>query len=367
VRQTFLLAVLAACVMAGSAAADHGHHGRHNEPNRRGDEKNGYLVHNLVSDQSGVADHTDPNLVNAWGLTSLAASPWWIADNGTDKATVYDAAGNPFPTSGPIVVNVPSAPTGAAANPGSGFVVSNGSASGAATFLFSTEEGKILGWNRTVSATQAVVAVDDTTQHAVFKGLTLSPDGSLLYATDFHNGRVDVFDSGFHPVTTAGAFVDPRIPSGFAPFGIQAVNGQILVTYAKQDAQRHDDVAGQGNGFVDAFDTSGKLLARVGTHGQLNSPWGLALAPSTFGRFSGDLLVGNFGDGRINAFAMRSDGRFEPAGGLRMDSGHRIAIDGLWSLQFGHGAAVNGPTNTLFFTAGPGDEQHGLFGTIQAH
>ena len=279
---------------------------------------------------------------------------------------MYDAAGNPFPSSGPIIVNVPSAPTGALANAGSGFVVANGSASGAATFLFATEEGKILGWNRNVSPTQAVVAVDDTAAQAVFKGLTLSPDGSRLYATDFHNARVDVFDSAFHTVTAPGAFVDPRIPGGYAPFGIQSVNGQILVTYAKQDAQRHDDVPGQGNGFVDAFDANGKLLTRVGTHGQLNSPWGLALAPSDFGRFSGDLLVGNFGDGRINAFAMRH-GSFEPAGALRMGNGQRIVIDGLWSLQFGHGAAVNGPTNTLFFTAGPDGEQHGLFGTIQAH
>lgn len=362
-RHVLLLAAFAALLSVGAATAARGGHGHHKQSARR---SNGYLVHNLVSDQTGSADHTDPNLVNAWGLTALAGSPWWVADNGTDKTTVYDAAGNPFPSSGPIVVDVPSAPTGAAANAGSGFVVSNGTASGAATFLFATEEGKILGWNRNVSATQAVVAVDDTAQHAVFKGLTLSPDGSRLYATDFHNARVDVFDSSFHDVTTSGAFVDARIPRGYAPFGIQAVNGEILVTYAKQDAQRHDDVPGQGNGFVDAFDTSGKLLARVGTHGRLNSPWGLALAPSNFGRFSGDLIVGNFGDGRVNAFAMRG-GSFEPAGALRMSNGQRIAIDGLWSLQFGHGATVNGPTNTLFFTAGPDDEKHGLFGTIQAH
>lgn len=369
-RQLLSLVAVAACVSLGAATtatAGHGHHRVNAAKRTSARMRNGYLVHNLVSDQAGKADHTDPNLVNAWGLTSLSASPWWVADNGADKATVYDAAGNPFPSSGPIVVNVASAPTGAVANAGSGFVVSNGSASGAASFLFATEEGKILGWNRSVSATQAVVAVDDSGAGAVFKGLTMSPDDQRLYATDFHNGRVDVFDSAFHSVSMPGAFVDPRVPSGYAPFGIQAVNGQILVTFAKQDAQRHDDVPGQGNGFVDAFDTNGKLLARVGTHGQLNSPWGLALGPPSFGRFGGDLLVGNFGDGRINAFTIRSDGRFEPAGPLRTGDGQRIVIDGLWSLQFGHGATANGPSNTLFFTAGPNDEKHGLFGTIQAH
>jgi uncharacterized protein (TIGR03118 family) len=329
---------------------------------------NAYVVHNLVADQAGKADHTDPALVNAWGLTSLAGSPWWVADNGSDKTTVYDAAGNGFPSAGPIVVGVASAPTGAVANAGSGFVVSNGSASGVATFLFSTEEGKILGWNRTVNPAQAVVAVDKSGSDAVFKGLTLAStaSGDMLYATDFHNAHVDAFDSSFHDVTTAGGFADNRIPHGFAPFGIQAINGDIFVTYAKQDADQHDDVAGQGNGFVDEFDTNGNLLARVASRGQLNSPWGLALAPSDFGRFGGALLVGNFGDGRINAFTTRGSGTFEQAGPLRTANGQRIEIDGLWSLQFGHGAALNGPTDTLFFTAGPDGEMHGLFGTIRA-
>jgi uncharacterized protein (TIGR03118 family) len=262
-KRVLLLALAAAAcvpaVIAGAALAGGGHHrppvharpashGRHHGRHGRGTQKNGYVLHNLVSDQPGRADHTDPNLVNAWGLTALAGSPWWVADNGTDKATVYDAAGSPFPTSGPIVVGVSSAPTGAVANPGSGFVVSSGAASGPATFIFGTEEGKILGWNRTVSAAQAVVAVDDSAGNAVFKGLTMSPDGKLLYATDFHNGRVDVFDGAFHDVTAPGSFVDPRIPKGYAPFGIQSVGGEILVTYAKQDAQRHYDVAGQGHG-----------------------------------------------------------------------------------------------------------------------
>jgi uncharacterized protein (TIGR03118 family) len=203
---------------------------------------------------------------------------------------------------------------------------------------------------------------------AVFKGLASAStaNGDRLYATDFHNGRVDEFDGSFTNVTAPGSFVDPHIPSGYAPFGIQNVGGTIVVTYAKQDADRHDDVAGQGHGFVDMFDTSGALLGRVATHGQLNSPWGIAMAPTGFGDVGGDLLVGNFGDGQVSAFAPQSDGSFELIGQLRTADHKVLAIDGLWALQFGKGAPSNGPTTTLFFTAGPGGESHGLFGTITA-
>jgi uncharacterized protein (TIGR03118 family) len=327
-----------------------------------------YVTHNLVSDQPGKADHVDPNLVNAWGLAALPTSPWWVADNGADVATVYTADGAAFPAASPLVVQVPTAPTGAVANTGSGFVVSSGGASGPAAFLFSTEAGKILGWSRSVSATQAVVAVDDSASGAVFKGLTLAStsSGDRLFATDFHNGRVDVFDGSFHDVTPAGSFTDAKVPAGFAPFGIQNIGGRIFVTYAKQDADRHDDVAGNGLGFVDEYDTNGKLLSRVAQRDQLNSPWGLALAPAGFGRFSGDLLVGNFGNGRINVFRANPNGAFEHRGQLRDAHGKSIEIDGLWSLQFGKGTANNGPADTLFFTAGPNDEAHGLFGTVKA-
>ena len=318
-------------------------------------ENNAYVQHNLVSDGFLPADHTDSHLVNAWGLTSLPGSPWWVADNGTDVSTLYNADGTPRS----LVVDVPSAPTGAVSNTGPSFVVGGGPA----LFLFATEEGKILGWNMGLGTT-AQVAVDRSGEDAVFKGLAIA--GDLLYATDFHNGRVDVFDGSFGQVETPGAFVDPRIPAGYAPFGIQNVGGTIFVTYAKQNAERHDDVAGHGHGFVDAFDTSGRLLGRVATRGQLNSPWGLATAPGSFGRFGGDLLVGNFGDGQITAFASRLDGRFEPRGQLRTGNGQALVIDGLWSLQFGKGTTNNGPTTTLFFTAGPGGESHGLFGTIRA-
>jgi uncharacterized protein (TIGR03118 family) len=318
-------------------------------------ETNAYVQHNLVSDGSVAADHTDTNLVNAWGLTSLPGSPWWVADNGTDVSTLYTADGTPRP----LVVSVPNAPTGAVSNTGPDFVVG----SGPALFLFATEEGKILGWNMALGTT-AQVAVDRSSEGAIFKGLAIA--GDRLYATDFHNGKVDVFDGSFGQVNTPGAFTDPKVPAGFAPFGIQNVGGEIFVTYAKQDADREDDVAGQGLGFVDEFDASGMLLGRVASRGQLNSPWGLALAPASFGRFGGDLLVGNFGDGEITAFARGPNGRFEPRGQLRTGTGSVLSIDGLWALQFGKGAANNGPTDTLFFTAGPDDETHGLFGTIRA-
>jgi uncharacterized protein (TIGR03118 family) len=335
-----LIAVAAAVLAAATPAA----------------ENNAYVQHNLVSDGFLPADHTDGHLVNAWGLTSLPGSPWWVSDNGTSVSTLYNADGTPRS----LVVSVPNNPTGAVSNTGSSFVVG----SGPALFLFATEEGKLLGWNASVGTTAQVVA-DKTGEGAVFKGLAIA--GDRLYATDFHNGKVDVFDGSFGDVNTPGAFVDPSIPAGYAPFGIQNIGGDIFVTYAKQDADRHDDVAGQGHGFVDEYDASGTLLGRVATRGQLNSPWGLAMAPASFGRFGGDLLVGNFGDGQINAFQRLSNGRFEPFGQLRSASGAILTIDGLWALQFGKGAlANNGPTDTLFFTAGPDGEAHGLFGTIRA-
>jgi uncharacterized protein (TIGR03118 family) len=318
-------------------------------------ERNAYVQHNLVSDGTIAADHTDGQLVNAWGLTSLPGSPWWVADNETNVSTLYGADG----TKRALVVSVPNAPTGAVSNTSSNFVVG----SGPALFLFSTEEGKVLAWNMSLGTTAQVVA-DKSGDGAIFKGLAIA--GDRLYATDFHNGQVDVFDGSFGQVNVPGAFVDPRIPAGFAPFGIQNVDGTIFVTYAKQDADAEDDVAGQGLGFVDAYDTAGTLLGRVATRGQLNSPWGIAMAPASFGRFGGDLLVGNFGDGQINAFALGPNGSFEPRGQLRDESGGVLTIDGLWALQFGKGAANNGPTDTLFFTAGPDDESHGLFGTIRA-
>jgi uncharacterized protein (TIGR03118 family) len=328
-----------------------------------------YLQHNLISDGFVPADLTDVNLVNAWGLVSGPTTPWWIADNGTGKTTLFNVS------TGSIVTEftVPGAgggqgnPTGLVFNGGSGFVVNNGvGAPAPARFIFSSEDGTISAFKGAPIVT--VVPNAQAPAHgAIYKGLAIdsATAGQFLYATDFHNAKVDVFDSAFHLVTLAGSFTDPNLPAGFAPFGIQNINGTIYVTYALQDQE--DDMAGPGNGYVDAYDTSGNLIRRVASAGELNSPWGLALAPENFGRFSGDLLVGNFGDGRIHAFdptKLTEAGEFEAVGLLHSASGKPIEIDGLWALQFGHGSSANGATNTLFFTAGPGDEEHGLFGSL---
>jgi uncharacterized protein (TIGR03118 family) len=329
---------------------------------------NDFVVHNLVSDVPGLADHTDAALVNAWGLTSLPTSPWWVADNETDSSTLYQADGTKVPITAQVPdVHVPNAPTGAASNGSGNFVVTDGSLSGAARFLFATEEGKILGWSPAVSRTEAKVGANRSDVGAIYKGLAISSTQDTLYAADFHNARVDVFDSSFHLVTVPGAFVDPKLPDGYAPFGIANLGGRIFVSYAKQDADAEDEIAGQGLGFVDAYDQAGTFLQRVVNHGQLNAPWGLAMAPAGFGPFAGDLLVGNFGDGRINAYAPQASGTYERVDALRGEDGRPIVIDGLWAIVFGKGAlANNGPVDTLFFTAGPDDESHGLFGTIKA-
>jgi uncharacterized protein (TIGR03118 family) len=337
----------------------------------RATEGNSFAVHNLVSDEAGVADHTDSHLVNAWGLAALPMSPWWVADNGTNVSTVYRADGSAFVPMGsavPLVVSVPNAPTGLVANPGGNFVVHEGGASGAARFIWDTEEGKILGWSPAVAGDHAVEAVDRSAAGAIYKGLAISMNADTLYAADFHNAHVDVFDSSFGLVTNAGAFVDPKLPGGYAPFGIADLGGTVFVGYAKQDAAGEDEIAGQGLGFVDAYSESGTFLGRVASHGQLNAPWGLARAPAGFGSFGGDLLVGNFGDGEINAYAPQPDGSYERVDALRGANHKPILIDGLWALSFGKGALTNnGPTDTLFFTAGPDDETHGLFGTIHAN
>ena len=237
---------------------------------------------------------------------------------------------------------------------------------GSSRFIFATEDGVIAGWP---GGTRAFVGVDNSaTTGAVYKGLALAalnPDGTgqQLYATDFHNARVDVFDSAFGLVTLPGAFVDPRLPAGYAPFGIQTLGDQVLVAYAKVDPATGDEEAAVGLGFVDAFDTDGGFMGRVATRGHLNAPWGLAMAPDTFGRFKGDLLVGNFGDGQINAYRERPNGQFTHDGRLRMPGGKVLAIEGLWAIQVGNGAG-SGSADSLYFTAGPDDETHGLLGRI---
>jgi uncharacterized protein (TIGR03118 family) len=253
-------------------------------------------------------------------------------------------------------------------NGGSGFVVTNGTASGAARFIFAAEDGTISGWSPAVPpVTQSRVAVPNASapaHGASYKGLALArtTSGDFLYAADFHNNHVDVFDSAFHLLSMPGAFVDPNLPKRFAPFGIQTIGPAILVSYAKQDEDAEDEVAGEGLGFVNAFRPDGTFIARVASRGALNAPWGMALAPAGFGRFSGDLLVGNFGDGRINAFDPTT---FEPKGHLKGTDGKAVVIDGLWGIAFGNNAAA-GPATALYFTAGPHDETAGLFGRIDA-
>jgi uncharacterized protein (TIGR03118 family) len=331
-----------------------------------------YTVTNLVSDGTIPADHTDAHLVNAWGLTATASSPWWVANNGTGTSTLYNGAGEAQFGATPLVVSVPGAPTGAVANTTTDFFVSRDGVSGRAVFIFATEDGTIRGWSPGVPppppSTQTEVAVDNSAAGSVYKGLAIGTrpvDGSnFLYANDFANGKIDVFDKNFQRVEMP--FVDPGLPAGYGPFGIQNIGGHLFVTFAKQSGG-NDEVAGQGLGFVDEFATDGTFITRVATRGQLNAPWGLAMAPSNFGRFSGDLLVGNFGDGTINAYAPQGDGTFAHRGQLRTADHKPLTIDGLWGLGFGNGAvAGSGATNALYFTAGPDDETHGLFGRIQA-
>jgi uncharacterized protein (TIGR03118 family) len=334
------------------------------------DDRRAFVQTNLVSDLAGVAKVQDPNLKNPWGITHSTASPWWVSDNNAGVSTLYTGAGAPVP----LVVTIPApgatsggTPTGVVFNGQAGdFVVTDGKTSGTSAFIFATEDGTIVGWSPAVNRTQAFIAVDksavpDAANGAVYKGLAIAQTvhGQRLYASNFRAGTVDVFDSAFKPVHTSGRFRDRAIPAGFAPFGIQQLNGRIYVSYAKQDADRHDDVKGRGNGFVDVYSTEGQLLRRLIRRGALDSPWGMALAPRGFAE--GDLLVGNFGDGRINAY--EREGEFE--GPLRRPNGSPVVIDGLWGLAFGNDAAA-GPSTTLFFSAGINDEQDGLFGTLTA-
>ena len=232
-----------------------------------------------------------------------------------------------------------------------------------ARFIFATEDGTISGWASAVDGTHSVIKADNSAT-AVYKGLAIGSNasGNLLFATDFHNGKIDVFNGSFAPVNLSGSFADPTLPAGFAPFGVQNLGGQLYVTFAKQNAEKHDDTPGVGSGFVDVFDMNGNLVKRLITQGKLNSPWGVAMAPANFGDFSGDLLVGNFGDGAINAF---NPGTGAFVGALTAENGNPIIIPGLWALAFGNGSAA-GDATTLFFTAGTGGEQHGLFGSLTA-
>ncbi|SAL81573.1 hypothetical protein AWB67_05878 [Caballeronia terrestris] len=349
-----------------------------------------YVVAPLVSNSAGAAPKVDGVLRNAWGIAfSPAASPFWVNDNGTGCSTLYDGEGakvalqvsiplpgNVIPASAchPVSSNnpphpTPAAPTGIVWNPSAAFLVPGTKLP--AAFIFATEDGTISAWAGGLNPpNNAVLAVDNSSSPsaasgAVYKGLVfgVNAKGGFLFATNFRSGRIDVFGpSGtnglFMRVTTDGGFTDPHIPAGYAPFGIANIDGDLFVTYAQQDDQKHDDVAGNGHGFVDVFDTDGHLLRRFASRGSLDSPWGIARASFAFGRFSGKILIGNFGNGRINVFD--DDGKLLDL--LEDAYGNPLAIDGLWALTLGGGHNSN--SDTLYFSAGPNKETNGLFGTI---
>jgi uncharacterized protein (TIGR03118 family) len=363
------------------------------------------LQTNLVSDLPGVAQVTDPNLVNPWGI-SQGPGPLWISDNYSGVSTIYNGQGqtvNPVnPAGSPLIVSIPTPgdPTGHSGTPDGtvfnptflaqnpGFMISDGMNSAPAIFLFATEDGTIVGWNPGVNpygsdpakaGTFGTIAVDNSGNNftspnpyeqtgAVYKGLTLATDDSgrtLLYAANFRSGKIDIFDTSFNPVTLPeGAFADNYMPKGYAPFNVEQLGGKIYVTYALQDAAKHDSMPGHGRGFVDVYNLDGSGGQRLISRGALDSPWGLAIAPESFGSLAGALLVGNFGDGRIHAFDATTGAAMGDHHGALVDSdGEPIRIDGLWALRVGNGSAGT-DTNTIYFTAGLDHEKHGLFGSL---
>jgi uncharacterized protein (TIGR03118 family) len=350
------VAIVAAFVLAGLAVGS---------TLARGDgPRNAYVVHGLVSDEHRHASHVDARLVNAWGLAASPTGPWWTSNEASASSTLYSAEGRKQL----LTVTVDGGPTGIDYYGGKGFRVSAGGRSDPARFIYACEDGMLRAWTPTVPkgwSAESVVVVNEAAKAAVFRGVAI--DGERVYATDFHNARVDVYDSSWRPVRRAGAFVDRSIPEWYAPFGIQAIDGHLFVTYvARAPVNGNDSPTG---GYVDEFDRDGNLIARVARMRVLNAPWGLAIAPVSYGRFGGDLLVGNFGDGRINAFRRNGAG-WSYDGTLDNGKGKPLVVNGLWALAFGNGATA-GPEDTLFFASGPHDwlgeterGVHGLLGAI---
>ena len=326
-----------------------------------------YKQTNLVSDVPGLAQFTDPDLVNPWGLIASGASPWWVANNGTGLSTLYNGAGvkqTLVVTVAPAMAPGPATPTGIVFNGSTDFQVVAGVPTTAARFIFVTDNGTISGWAPSVNPNHSILKVNNSSAGAVYLGATIAQSGGLnrLYVANFSGGSVDVFNANYGAVTLPpGAFTDPELPEGFAPFNVQNIGGNVYVAYAKQNEDGDEEEAGRKLGYVDEFDGSGTLLQRFEHGPWMNAPWGLALAPPTgFGKASGKLLVGMFGSGEVATFDPAT-GDF--AGLLRQLRGRPVEIEGLWALRFGNGGNA-GPTTTLFFTAGIEDETHGLFGTI---
>jgi uncharacterized protein (TIGR03118 family) len=363
------LAAIAASLLALAACGGYGGRGGggYNSSSSSSAPITAYSASALASDQAATGVNVDANLVNPWGLAFMPQGFIWLADNGTSKATLYD--GNGVVQS--VVVSIPGGlvapanPTGIVFNDStSHFQLTSAGITGYAPFIFASEAGTVSAWSAAINPTQALTVVDGANLHSVYKGLAiLTGSVDRLYAADFHNGRIDVFDSSFNRISVSGGFTDTAVPAGYAPFNVQAINGQLYVAYAKTTAGSDDETAGAGLGYVAVFDSNGVLVKTLVSGGALNAPWGLAMAPANFGSFSNDLLVGNFGDGKINVY--------DPASGawlgvLSKADGSAIVIPGLWGIAFGDGVATR-PSNTLFYTAGPGNEAHGVFGRIDMH
>jgi len=344
----FGLALLSSTALAGVLASNE---------TASGSKGAKFEVTKLVSNQQGRARHSDPDLINSWGIAQGSQGALWVADNGTGKSTVYDLDTGQKES---LVVDIPGgAPTGIASVPPSqastpDFLIHKNGKAGPSLFIFVTETGKIDGWNPNVSKNNAVVAVDNSAGKAVYKGVALS--GGLLFAADFQNNHVDVFDKTFKKVSS---FTDTGLPDRFAPFNVAVMQGKVYVTFAQREKDGIDNVNGKGLGYVDVFGTDGILRSRLITNGNLNAPWGLTIAPTTFGPLAGSLLVGNFGDGKIHAYNATNG---DQLGVLKDPSGTTIAIDGLWALDAL--TTATGATGTIAFSAGPHDEKDGLIGSI---
>jgi uncharacterized protein (TIGR03118 family) len=337
----------------------------------------------LVASNNGVAPTTmtiDANLSNPWGLVTAPGLPFWVADNNSNVATLYSGAGvietSAVTGSNDVGISIPASAAGLPANPtgqvynaSGGFLIPTSSGNETALFIFAGEAGTLAAWATGSGAAAATVYDDGVvngTAHAVYKGLALGTfnGATFLYATDLHNNKIDVFDTNFaKPAAMQGKFVDPSMPAGFVPFGIVALKDQLYVTYAMQDSAMHDEVTGAGLGYVDIFDFGGNLLSRFASAGALNAPWGIALAPAGFGSLEGDVLIGNFGDGKINIFAPSGSSVATLMGALTDNKGDTLVFPGLWSLVFGDGDSDK-PLTTLFYTAGFADQTDGVLGSI---
>jgi len=311
----------------------------------------------VTDDQSAhAAQITDPGLVNAWGISFGPSSPFWVSANGSGTSTIY--AVNP-------TTQVTAKQGLTVSIPGNGSVTgqvfnSNPAAFNGDNFLFVSEDGTVSGWRGALGTTAETLATASSAN--VYKGSAFATisGNSYLYAANFRAATIDVFKGTAAAPALAGSFTDPNLPAGYAPFNVQNLNGTLYVTFAVQDATKHDEVAGAGQGIVDSFDLQGNLLGRVATGGKLNAPWGIAIAPSSFGAMAGDLLVGNFGDGRITAFDASTHA---VVGQILGADGQPLSIDGLWALSAGNDGS-GGSSHLLYFSAGPDEESHGLFGVL---